>query len=265
MPVSAPVPTLAATYSLIEAELRGELQTIGVLLHDPASDGLHLRLRRDWDRIAGGENDVLELLAEDLESKAREMGAEALLQSLEDTLSNTLRVTERRPVMVEDFDRALNRLYRRHVPATIEAFRTHLPLYSLRAAAGRFLENSEVSEEAWIEIPADVRGRLNERMFVAHIQGHSMEPRIPDGSLCLFEAGLAGSRQGRLVLVEDPASSGYGRYSIKRYQSVKSASSEGWRHERIRLESLNPEYPSWDLDAEGERYRIVGVFVGVIE
>ena len=39
-------------------------------------------------------------------------------------------------------------------------------------------------------------------MFVARIAGRSMEPRIPDGSLCVFRAGVTGSREGRLVLVE---------------------------------------------------------------
>ncbi len=39
-------------------------------------------------------------------------------------------------------------------------------------------------------------------MFVAEIAGHSMQPTIPDGSLCVFRYGVAGSREGRLVLVE---------------------------------------------------------------
>src|ERR1700694_2089935 len=43
-------------------------------------------------------------------------------------------------------------------------------------------------------------------MFVAKVEGRSMEPRIPAGSYCIFrgEAGggpLAGSRQGKIVLV----------------------------------------------------------------
>jgi hypothetical protein len=39
-------------------------------------------------------------------------------------------------------------------------------------------------------------------MFVAHVEGRSMEPRIPDGSLNIFRAPVVGSRQGKIVLVE---------------------------------------------------------------
>ena len=47
----------AGEYSLIVSALpgRGE-QTIGVLLLDAASDTLHVRLRRDWERLASEED-----------------------------------------------------------------------------------------------------------------------------------------------------------------------------------------------------------------
>ena len=60
--------------------------------------------------------------------------------------------------------------------------------------------------------------------------------------------------------------SGNNRYTVKRYRSEKAGSDENdWRHTRIRLESLNPEYPSWDLDPDEEKYRIVAEFVRVLE
>jgi phage repressor protein C with HTH and peptisase S24 domain len=92
-----------------------------------------------------------------------------------------------------------------------------------------------------------------------------MEPLIPDGSLCVFRRGVTGSRQGRLVLVENLETSGNNRYTVKRYKSEKAASEAGWRHDRIRLESLNPDYPSWDLDPDEEKYRIIAEFVRVLE
>jgi phage repressor protein C with HTH and peptisase S24 domain len=52
---------------------------------------------------------------------------------------------------------------------------------------------------------------------------------------------------------------------VKRYKSEKAASEAGWRHDRIRLESLNPDYPSWDLDPDEEKYRIIAEFVRVLE
>ena len=126
---------------------------------------------------------------------------------------------------MEDFDRAVDRLYRKHVESKVLEFRTHLPRYSLRAAAGRFLDNEEIEEQGWVEAPGSMP-HLYPDMFVAEIAGKSMEPLIPDGSLCVFRAGVAGSRAGRLVLAEDREANAY---AVKRYQSEKSKGEE-WRH-----------------------------------
>ena len=262
--------TTAARYSLLHISLPGgDLIPIGVLLEDPVSQTVHLRLRRDWSELASADDlELLSELAPDLAGKAIEMGSTEFFRHLEDSLSSALRITDRQDLEVEDFDRALNRLYRENVQSNVVPFRTHLPLYSLRVAAGKFLENEEVAEESWIEAPEDLR--LVPEMFVAVIEGHSMEPLIPDGSLCVFRHGVIGSRQGRLVLVEDVGTSGHNRYTVKRYKSekaehLKSEQGGEWKHSRIHLQSLNPDYPSWDLDPEEEKYRIVGEFVRVLE
>ena len=52
---------------------------------------------------------------------------------------------------------------------------------------------------------------------------------------------------------------------MKRYKSEKAVTEEGFLQARIRLESLNPAYPSWDLDPEEEKYQIVAEFVTVLE
>lgn len=258
-----------AKYSLLQLALPdGDLTAIGVLLEDTAANTVHLRLRRDWEKLASdlATPEDVELLAElsgDLAGKVNEMGPEAFFLHLEDSLSNLLRITDREAVPVEDFERTLNRLYREHVQSNVIPFRTHLPRYSLRVAAGKFLENDEVTEDGWIEAPENVR--LSPGMFVAQIQGHSMEPFIPDGALCIFRAGVTGSRQGRLVLVENLEITGANRYTVKRYQSEKDKSAEGWQHTRIHLESLNPDYPSWDLDPDEDKYKIIAEFVRVLE
>jgi SOS-response transcriptional repressor LexA len=260
------IDTQVASWWLLEAALPGRgAEPIGVLLHEPATDSLHLKLRRDWEAIAEEEDaEVLRALADDLDRKAREMGAGALLALLEGTLSNAIRLSDRREVLAADPERAVARLYRDHVPVTVLPFRTHLPRYSLRVAAGKFLENDEVTEEGWEEAPEDLR--VTPDLFVARIEGHSMEPLIPDGSLAVFRASIEGSRQGRLVLVEDLGTGGTNRYTVKRYRSEKAAGSEGeWRHTRIRLESLNPEYPSWELDPSEGKYRIIAEFERILE
>jgi hypothetical protein len=71
-------------------------------------------------------------------------------------------------------------------------------------------------------------------------------------------------------LVESLETAGNDRYSVKRYQSNKSQSpSEAedaeWRQTRITLESLNPDYPDWDLDPDEEKYRILAEFVRVLD
>lgn len=253
-------------YSLIVSQLpgRGE-QTIGVLLLDASSDTLHVRLRRDWEQLASEEDaEVLSELEEDLRLQARDEGGKSVLERLDQTASGSLRVTDREAVSTRDFEKMLNDLYRQHVPAQVLPFQTHLPRYTLAVAAGPFLTNSEdIQVEEWVEAPPDLK--IDEGMFIARIQGHSMEPRIPDGSLCVFRKNVVGSRNGRLVLVRNSELADDNQYTVKRYKSEKRESEEGFAQTRIRLESLNPAYPSWDLDEDPDKYQIMAEFVRVLE
>jgi len=262
--------TRTARYSLLTVELPGQDPvTAGVLLEDAATDGVHIRLRRDWQRISPDEAEVLSLMEDDLRARATELGATNFFAQMEDTLSNAIRVSDRREAMVEDFPRALGRLYRQYVQSEAQPFVTHLPRYSLAVAAGPFLENRVIEEEAWDEAPPDLR--LTREMFVARIAGRSMEPLIPDGSLCVFRKGVTGSRQGRLVLVEALDSGASDRYTVKRYRSEKLQNNAGgnesgeWSHQRITLEPLNPQFEAWDLNPEEGRYRILAEFVQVLD
>lgn len=254
------------SYSLLECQLPGcGQETAGVLLFDPSTDTLHVRLRRDWEEIASEEDaEVLAELEDDLLAKAREQGGEAVLAFLESNASQSVRVTNREPVAIRNIEQTLAGLYREHVPARILRFRTHLPRYSLAVAAGPFLSNPEdIHAEEWIETPPDLP--LDEDMFISRIQGHSMEPRIPDGSLCVFRRGVVGSRNGRLVLVRNSEVADDNQYTVKRYRSEKRITEDGFQHTRIRLESLNPDYPSWDLDDDEEKYQVIAEFVRVLE
>lgn len=257
--------TQHARYMIITLELPGAGPTnAGVLLEDPATDRLWIRLRRDWAEFAPEEAEVLSAMEYDLTMKAGELGAKELLKYLEDTLSNVLLLTDRREILIDDFERSLARLYRQNVHPTVRPFVTHLPLYSLAVAAGKFLENQEVEEEGWEEAPSDLR--LTKELFVARIVGRSMEPKIPDGSLCVFRQGVTGSRQGRLVLVEQSGGGSNDRYTVKRYASEKIQREDGtWSHDKILLMPLNPEFEAWTLDPEEERFRIVAEFVRVLD
>src|SRR5579885_469746 len=255
------------TYVLLETALPGRpLENIGVLLIDPETGRGWLRMRQAYEAIADPEDaEVLAALEQDLRAGIEEAGAEAYLAWLEDTLSNAVRVSERRTVPVDAFTRVLDQLYNEYVEKIpVEPFRTHLPLYSLRAAAGRLGEEMLTEEEDWVRAPEGMR--LDRGMFVAHVVGRSMEPRIPDGSLNLFRFHPAGSRQNKILLIErfgvlEEAA----RYTVKRYTSTKvydEATGE-WQHDRIRLEPLNPEFEPWDV--EPENFAVVAEWLRVID
>ncbi len=258
-------------YALLEAALPGQApENIGVLLIDPAADRGWVRLRPRFDDIAAPEDaEVLDALEPDIARRLQEYGAEAYLQSLEDSLSNVLRVSARREVEVDAFTRVLDRLYSEHVaPVEVRPYISHLPLYSLRAAAGGLGEEMPSEPEDWVRAPEGVR--LGRDLFVAHVVGQSMEPRIPDGSLNLFRLHPVGSRQNKILLIQRfGALDETARYTVKRYTSVKV--SEGqileddaqWRHERIRLEPLNPEFEAWDVSPED--FAVVAEWLRVLE
>lgn len=113
------------------------------------------------------------------------------------------------------------------------------PVVDLRFAAGTFSETQALEDGAddWVELPDWVRPQPG--LFVAQVVGESMNRRIPNGARCLFRANPAGSRQGKVVVVqhrsiEDPETGG--RYTVKIYASEKvPAEDGGWRHERITL------------------------------
>lgn len=254
------------TYVLLEAALPGRPPCpIGVLLIDLDSGRHWFRMRPEFARIAEPEDaEVLEGVEEYIRQGLAESGAENFLSTLEDTLSNSLRVSPRETVAVDSFSRVLDRLYREHVEDTAVApFATHVPLFSLRAAAGGLSDEMLADAEDWVPAPEGMH--LSADLFVAHVEGRSMEPRIPDGSLNLFRLHPAGSRHGKILLIErfgvlDQTA----RYTIKRYTSRKVHSSEDeWQHEQIRLEPLNPEFEPWDVDPEG--FAVVAEWLRVIE
>lgn len=252
-------------YALLEAAVPDSApRNMGVILVESETGRGWLKLRREYQDIADPEDaEVFEALEDDLRERMRENGASATLAWMQDTLSNVIRISDSREVHAESFTRALERLYSENVePVHVREFETHLPLYTLRAAAGHLSEEMPVEPEDWIPAPEGMK--LDHNLFVAHVVGHSMEPRIPDGSLNLFRFSPVGSRQGKIVLVERfGAFDDTARFSVKRYTSQKVTEGEDWRHTRIRLEPLNPDYEPWDVDTEG--FAVIAEWLRVIE
>lgn len=135
--------------------------------------------------------------------------------------------------------------------------RAHLvPIFDLEAAAGGFSGEQAPEPDGWAEIEGE--RAFGEGHFLARIRGRSMEPRLRDGSWCLFRRHVGGSRDGRILLVElreasDPETGG--RYTVKVYRRDPAAREQEAEERRatIRLEPLNPEYaaiPVMDPEAD---------------
>lgn len=158
-------------------------------------------------------------------------------------------------------------------PTAKSAWKTCVPLTTLKAAAGAFSDEQIILDgfENWGDewITWDGLTNVQHGMFVAKVTGKSMEPLIPDNSYCLFRQPTAGTRNGKIVLVwhsgiTDPHTDGC--FTVKVYQSEKTEYETGeWRHVRIKLNPKNPEYEPIILepDDEGE-VRVVAEFVHVV-
>ncbi|MDE2795484.1 MAG: DEAD/DEAH box helicase [Gemmatimonadota bacterium] len=134
--------------------------------------------------------------------------------------------------------------------------KTCVPLVPLKAAAGEFGDPHEsLNEPDWKWVEVDTGRTLRDGMFVAKVVGESMDPRIPDGSYCLFTRSVTGSRRGRTLLVKlrDEIDTETGeRFTIKRYRSKKTEDENGWRHVEITLEPVNPDFEPIVIGADDE-------------
>ena len=157
-------------------------------------------------------------------------------------------------------------------PEMGDHFRTCVPLTSLRAAATRWSEyQASLDPLDWSEewVTWDGAPRFSTGMFVARVQGASMEPLIPSGAYCLFRPPRPGSRHGRRLLVahhsiEDPDTGG--EFTVKVFSSEKrAAEGGGWEHSGIVLKPINPAFEPIELSVEDEGdVRVVAEFVTVV-
>jgi len=235
----------------------------GVLLagEDSAEWTQRLRGPHALEELEEQELDILTCLSDDLAQKATELGGVKLLEFLEDGLSGFFRIGDRASIVYSDARSAVDRLFDQYVDPRVRPFVTHLPLYTLRAAATKFGEGMDVEEESWVRAPENLR--LTEGMFAAHVTGRSMEPLIPDGSVCIFRAPVTGSRYGRCLLIENFGETDFAaRYTVKRYARQGTLREGEERAESIRLEPLNREFEAFDLASD--RFRVVAEFVQVL-
>jgi superfamily II DNA or RNA helicase/HKD family nuclease len=149
-----------------------------------------------------------------------------------------------------------------------EVLNNLIPLYDFYAAAGTFSEIQTEKDFIMIEGPENSSGK---DYFACKIIGESMNRVIPNGSICLFKPYTGGSRNGKIVLVEnrdqqDPDFNSC--FSIKTYSSEISVSEETWGHESIvlRPNSYDKSFQNIIITEENAAgIRVIGEFIKILE
>lgn len=150
-------------------------------------------------------------------------------------------------------------------PVYTEMLPNCIPLYTMKAACGRFASNGfsdteEPDVEGWVNASGHGFTPDKNKYFAVYAKGNSMSPKINNGNICIFEwyKEVCGSREGEIVLMysEDPFTDG-STYTIKKYHHQKG------EVEQIILEPLNKEYNPIILERDQKAYT-VGVFKCVL-
>jgi SOS-response transcriptional repressor LexA len=145
--------------------------------------------------------------------------------------------------------------------------RNLIPLYDFCAAAGTFSEMQSEKDFKLIEGPENSSGK---DYFACKIIGESMNRVIPNGSICLFKVYTGGSRNGKIVLVEnrniqDPDFNS--AFTVKTYSSEKSVSEDTWEHTSIvlRPNSYESSYQNIVITEENSAgMRVIGEFIRIL-
>ena len=145
----------------------------------------------------------------------------------------------------------------------------NIPLFNFYAAAGSFSDLQSDNEFTLIEAPDFIMDSTE--YFACRIVGDSMNRVIPNGAIALFRHYSGGSRNGKIVLVEnrDIQDEDFNSaFTVKTYSSEKIVTEEGWSHTSIQLlpNSYDQAYsPIVITEENGGNMKIIGEFVSVIE
>ena len=146
--------------------------------------------------------------------------------------------------------------------------RNPVPLYNFYAAAGSFSEMQSEKEFEMIEGPEN-RTNLTD-YFACKVVGESMNQIIPNGSICLFKYYTGGSRDGKIMLIENrdiQDEEFNSAFTVKLYSSQKIVTDESWAHTSILLKpkSFDSSYKSIVIDEESSAgMRVIGEFIEIL-
>jgi phage repressor protein C with HTH and peptisase S24 domain len=144
-----------------------------------------------------------------------------------------------------------------------------VPYYSIKVAAGSFGQINNLSDLkpiGWVK--AEGHRNLKD-YFATQVSGNSMEPSIPNGSICLFRIYKGGTRQNRIFLIKargliDPSTEE--SFVVKKYKRITDIQDSEDRSQTIvHLISENKIYPPIILVANNEtEIEVVAEFVEVL-
>ena len=146
-----------------------------------------------------------------------------------------------------------------------EFFAGGVPLYSVKAACGYFVDHEVPEQEGWLDLSKVGVRTDSDEYFVVHAKGDSMLPKIKDGDLCLFKWYKGESLCDDIVLTQcrDYDEEYESSYTIKRFHLDKWTAGSA---RTISLQPLNKEkyHPIVLSEDDGMDYKTIGVFVKVL-
>jgi hypothetical protein len=175
---------------------------------------------------------------------------------------------------LQDYFKEQMSLYKKKIPLRILKFEdvkpyvNAVPIIDITVAAGNFSELQIHSDYDWVELPINMG--VKEGYFVCKVVGESMNKIIPNGSWCLFQKDMGGSREGKIVLVEhyNIQDSDFGAgYTVKSYHSKKEITEDTWLHKSIILRPMSFNTAFEEIQLENEditELKIVGIFIDVL-
>lgn len=149
-----------------------------------------------------------------------------------------------------------------------EKLKNPIPLYDFYAAAGSF---SEIQSEKNYKLIEGPENSSNSNYFACKIIGESMNRVIPNGAICLFKAYTGGSRNGKILLIENRNLQDQdfnSAFTIKTYSSEKIVTEDNWEHTSIvlRPNSFDSSYQNIIItEQNASEMRVVGEFIKVLK
>jgi len=103
-------------YAVLQFELpSGRLCPIAVLILDPLADRVYIRVGNDFAQVPEEERPIVQLLLAQLEQDVAAESGTSMLARMENSLSNTIQISDLKPFPITDLDTGLDQLFTEHL------------------------------------------------------------------------------------------------------------------------------------------------------